>query len=317
MTIAPMRRRTALLGAAALLASPAVVRAQSLPVLRIGNQKGGVRSLLEASGQARDLPFRIEWSEFPAAAPLLEALNAGALDIGSQGDLAFLGVYANGAPIRAVGATRAEARSQAILVRGDGPIRSLADLRGRKVAANRGGWGQYLVRAALKDAGIDPAEVTQAALGPVDAALAFRSGSVDAWAIWEPYVAIEVENFGARVLRDGSGLTPTISLTSVHVDTLRNKKPLLQEFLLRQQRGWDWARDNVGAFARSTSALTRIPEPMLRRAYENQATRAVPVDAALVSELQRASDQAVEFGVLSRSIAVAEAFDTSFTLAAG
>jgi sulfonate transport system substrate-binding protein len=312
-----MRRRTALLGAAALLASPAVVRAQSLPVLRIGNQKGGVRSLLEASGQARDLPFRIEWSEFPAAAPLLEALNAGALDIGSQGDLAFLGVYANGAPIRAVGATRAEARSQAILVRGDGPIRSLADLRGRKVAANRGGWGQYLVRAALKDAGIDPAEVTQAALGPVDAALAFRSGSVDAWAIWEPYVAIEVENFGARVLRDGSGLTPTISLTSVHVDTLRNKKPLLQEFLLRQQRGWDWTRDNVGAFARSTSALTRIPEPMLRRAYENQATRAVPVDAALVSELQRASDQAVEFGVLSRSIAVAEAFDTSFTLAAG
>jgi sulfonate transport system substrate-binding protein len=316
MTDIAIRRRAALLGAAGLLATPTILRAQSLPVLRVGNQKGGIRSLLEASGQARDLPFRIEWSEFPAAAPLLEALNAAALDVGSQGDLAFLGVYANGAPIRAVGATRAEARSQAILVRGDSPIRSLADLRGRKVAANRGGWGQYLVRAALKDAGIDPAEVTQAALGPVDAALAFRSGSVDAWAIWEPYVAIEVENFGARVLRDGTGLTPTVSLTSVHVDTLKDKRPLLQEFLVRQQRGWDWARDHVPAFARSTSALTRIPEPLLRRAYENQATQAIPVDAALVAELQQASDQAVQFGVLSRAVSVADAFDTSFTLAA-
>lgn len=316
MTDHRVPRRAVLLGVATSLAAPAILRAQSLPLLRVGNQKGGVRSLLEASGQTKDLPFRIEWSEFPAAAPLLEALNAGALDIGSQGDLAFLGVYANGAPIRAVGATRAEARSQAILVRGDGPIRSLSDLRGRKVAANRGGWGQFLVRAALKDAGIDHTEVQQAALGPVDAALAFRSGSVDAWAIWEPYVAIEVQNFGARVLRDGTGLTPTVSLTSVHVDTLKNKRPLLQEFLLRQQRGWDWARDNIPAFARSTSALTRIPEPLLRQAYENQATRAVPVDAALVAELQKAGDQAVEFGVLSRAIAVADAFDTSFTLAA-
>ena len=310
---APPRRRV-LLAAAALLATPAVLRAQSLPVLRVGNQKGGVRSLLEASGQGKDLAYRIEWSEFPAAAPLLEALNAGALDIGSQGDLAFLGVYANGAPIRAAGATRAQARSQAILVQGSGPLKSVADLRGRKVAANRGGWGQFLLRAALKDAGVDASEVTQVPLGPVDAALAFRSGAVDAWAIWEPYVAIETGAFGARVLRDGAGLTPTVSLTSVHTDALGGKRALVQDFLLRQQRGWDWANGNLPAFARSTAALTRIPEPLMQKAYENQATRAIPVDAALVAELQAASDQAVEFGVFPRPVRVAEAFDTGFAL---
>ncbi|MFC3126556.1 ABC transporter substrate-binding protein [Pseudoroseomonas globiformis] len=307
-------RRSLLLGAAAVLAAPAISRAQT-PVLRIGNQKGGLRSLIEASGQGKDLPYRIEWSEFPAAAPLLEALNAGAIDLGTQGDLAFLSVFANGAPIRAIGATRADAASQAILVPGQSTARTIADLRGRKVAANRGGWGQYLLRAALKREGIPHGEVTQVPLGPADASLAFRSGAVDAWVIWEPYNSIEIEGFGARILADGTGLTPTVSLLSVNEAALRDKRPLLTDFVRRNERGWAWAQENIPAFARSTSELTRIPEAMLRRAYTVQKTRAVPLDAALAAELQVAADQSVEFGVMARTIRVADAVDTGFTLA--
>ena len=102
--------------------------------LRVGDQKGGNRSLLEIAGLAKDLPYKIEWSEFPAAAPILEALNAGALDVGYTGDLAFLTVYAAGAPIKAIGGTRADARTQAILVRNDSPIKSAADLKGKRLA---------------------------------------------------------------------------------------------------------------------------------------------------------------------------------------
>lgn len=317
ITAAP-RRRAFLAGAATLLAAPAVLRgaarAQGSDVLRIGNQKGGLRSLLEVSGLGKDLPYRIEWSEFPAAAPLLEALNAGAIDLGTQGDLAFLSVYANGAPIKAVGAARHDPKSQAILVRGDSPARTLADLRGKKIAGNRGGWGQYLIRAAMKREGIAPSDITLVPLGPADASLAFRSGAVDAWAIWEPYNAIEIESFGARVLVDGTGLTPTVNFISVHNNTIRDKRPLVRDFLRRHQQGWDWARDNIAAFAKATSELTRIPAPILQRAYKVNSTYAVPLDAALVEELQKASDLAVEFGVFSRPIRVAEALDTSFTL---
>ncbi|MBS7812055.1 ABC transporter substrate-binding protein [Roseococcus sp. XZZS9] len=305
-------RRALAGGATALLAAPAL--AQSTPILRIGNQKGGLRSLIDVSGQGRDLPYRIEWSEFPAAAPLLEALNANAIDLGTQGDLAFLSVFANGAPIKAIGATRHDQASQAILVRGDGPIRTIEDLRGKKVAGNRGGWGQFLVRAALKRANIDPAEVTIVPLGPTDASLAFRSGAVDGWAIWEPYNSIEILGFGARVLVDGTGLTPTANFLSVHDNTLRDKRPLLQDFLQRNRRGWAWALNNIPAFAQNTSELTRIPVRFLQRAYEVQRSRAVPIDAPLIAELQAASDAAVEFGVFSRPIRVADAFDTGFTL---
>jgi hypothetical protein len=102
----------------------------------------------------------------PAAAPILEALNAGALDVGYTGDLAFLTVYAAGAPIKAIGGTRADARTQAILVRKDSPIETVADLKGKRLAGTRGGWGQFLIDATLEKAGYKTADATFAPLGP-------------------------------------------------------------------------------------------------------------------------------------------------------
>ena len=101
------RLAASLLAAAITLSTAAASFAADTVVLRVGDQKGGNRSLLEISGYAKDLPYRIEWSEFPAAAPILEALNAGALDVGYTGDLSFLSVYAAGAPIKAIGAPAA------------------------------------------------------------------------------------------------------------------------------------------------------------------------------------------------------------------
>ncbi|RAI57110.1 ABC transporter substrate-binding protein [Roseicella frigidaeris] len=304
-----------LLGTAALglLAAPAL--AQSTPVLRIGNQKGGLRSLIEASGAGRDLPYRIEWSEFPAAAPLLEALNAGALDLGYQGDLAFLTVFASGAPLRGIGVARPSPAGQGILVRDD-RIRSLADLRGRRIAGNRGGWGHYLIRAALKREGIAPEAVTINFLPPTDALLAFRSGAVDAWAIWEPYISVEIQQFGARTLVDGKGLTPSIMFVSAHEQAIRDKRPQLADFLRRFAAGWDWARGHIPDYARYNAALTRIPEAALQRAYAIEATAAAPLDEAVVQEFQAAADQAVEFGLLRERVAVRGALDLGFAPAA-
>lgn len=123
------RTAAALITAAITLSTSAAAFAADAIVLRVGDQKGGNRSLLDISGLAKDLPYKIEWSEFPAAAPILEAINAGALDVGYTGDLSFLTVYASGAPIKAIGGTRSDARTQAILVRGDSSIRTAADLK--------------------------------------------------------------------------------------------------------------------------------------------------------------------------------------------
>src|ERR1700759_445695 len=198
----PITRRFAasLFAAAVTLSTAASAFAADTVVLRVGDQKGGNRSLLEISGLANELPYKIEWSEFPAAAPILEALNAGALDVGYPGDLAFLSVYAAGAPIKAIGGTRSDPKTQAILVRNDSPIKTAADLKGKRLAGTRGGWGQFLIDATLEKTGFTAADATFAPLGPVDAKVALLAGSIDGWAFWEPYVSYAIIKDLARVV---------------------------------------------------------------------------------------------------------------------
>ncbi|MBX6385610.1 MAG: ABC transporter substrate-binding protein [Microbispora sp.] len=312
MTFATTRR--ALLGTATLLATPAIARAQAAQrTLRVGNQRGGLRSLLEISGVARDLPYRIEWSEFPAAQPLLEALNANAVDLGSMGDLNFFSVYSSGAPIKAIAATRSDGASQNIIVRGDSPIRSVADLRGKRIAAARGGWTHYSMLAILQKAGIPFSEVRFAWLLPAEAGLAFRSGEVDAWSVWEPYTSLQVLEFGARVLTDARGLTPSASVLAVHNTALTERRDQLLDFVQRNARGWAWAQHNLAEYARSTAQIIRQPVPVIERAYQVNQTRAVRIDEALVQEFQQAVDQAHAWGVVPQRVRVADAVDQSFT----
>lgn len=310
--------RRILLASSGLLATAASARAQgSRPArpapLRAGSQRGGLQSLLDASGQARDVPYAIEWSEFQAAQPLLEALNADAVDVGSMGDLNFFSVFANGAAIKAVAATRSDGASQAIVVKADGPIRSVADLRGKRVAAARGGWTHYSLFRILERAGVKPSEVDIAWLLPSDAALAFRSGAIDAWSLWEPFISLEVLNFGGRVLADARGLTPSASVLAVSEPALRNKRPQLEDFVRRNRLGWEWARDHQKDYARTTAALIRQPVPVIERAYAVNDTRAVPIDEALLAAFQEAVDRSVAYGIVSRRFNVAEGIDPSFT----
>ncbi|GJE09329.1 Putative aliphatic sulfonates-binding protein [Methylobacterium longum] len=314
----PAGRRlgAALPPAAVTLASAAAAFAADTVVLRVGDQKGGNRSLLGIAGVAKDLPYRIEGSEFPAAAPILEALNAGALDVGYTGDLSFLTAYASGAPIRAIGGTRSDARTQAILVRQDSPIRSATDLKGKRLAGTRGGWGQFLISATLEKAGIAPREATFAPLNPVDARGALMAGSVDAWAVWEPYASFATLKDGARPIADGEGLTPTITFIVASDSAIATKRVAVQDFLTRLNKARLWSLDHLDEYARNTAGLTKLPEDVVRAAYAAQRSSPVAIDDGVVKEIQEASDRATRYGILSRTLDVGRAVDRSFTAAA-
>ncbi len=230
-----------LFGVAIGFAITASAMAADPVTLRVGDQKGGNRSLLEIAGLAKDLPYKIEWSEFPAAAPILEALNAGALDVGYTDDLAFLTVYAAGAPIKAIGGTRADARTQAILVRQDSPIKTAADLKGKRLAGTRGGWGQFLIDATLEKAGHKIDDATFAPLGPVDAKIALVAGSIDGWAVWEPYVSYATLKDNARIIADGEGLTPTITFLVASDQAIATKRAAVQDLVQRLNTARLWS----------------------------------------------------------------------------
>src|SRR3982075_4546015 len=307
--------RTTLFGVALGVAMTASALAADTVTLRVGDQKGGNRSLLEIAGLGKDIPYKIEWSEFPAAAPILEALNAGALDVGYTGDLAFLTVYAAGAPIKAIGGTRADARTQAILVRNDSPIKTAADLKGKRLAGTRGGWGQFLIDATLEKKGNKIEDATFAPLGPVDAKIALVAGSIDGWAVWEPYVSYATLKDNARIVADGEGLTPTITFLVASDQAIASKRVAVQDLVQRLNKARLWSLDHLSDYARSTAELTKLPEDVLLSAYTAQRTSPIAIDETVVKEVQEASDRATRYGILSKTLDVSKAVDRSFTAA--
>jgi sulfonate transport system substrate-binding protein len=221
MEIRRMSRHTrfSLSIAAALLAAFATFGAgaqstgaaqQPAKVLRIGYQKSGLLAILKAQGSLDDklkpLGYSIKWFEFPAGPQLLEALNANSVDFGYTGAPPPVFAQAGGVNFVYVGAEPSGRHSEAILVRGDSALRSVAELKGKRVALQKGSSSNYLLLEALKKAGVRYEDIQPIYLAPADARAAFESGTVDAWVIWDPYYASAQQALKARTLVDYSDL---------------------------------------------------------------------------------------------------------------
>jgi sulfonate transport system substrate-binding protein len=304
------RRMVLALGGAALVGASAAARAET--VLRVGDQIAGNRSIMEAAGVLADVPYRIRWSQFSAAAPLLEALNAGALDVGFTGDIPFLFVYASGVPARVIGVVRGNPKSQAIVVPRGSPIKTLGDLKGRKLAVNKGGNGHYLALALLEHAGIDPATVDITTMPPPDARLALAGGAVDAWSVWDPYVSIAIADDGAHVLADATGVYGNKSFDLAHLEAIATKRAALEDFERRLARARRWALSHVDENAAQVSALTRIPAAIVAQSLRNRQATPVPIDDQVIAETQAEADLFTRYHVLPSHLDVSGAFDRGF-----
>lgn len=167
---------------ATLLLGASLAQAADLPTLRVGDQNYyNVRASMEASGVLEGAPYQVEWKHFQSAAPVAEGLQAGALDLGFLGDSGFIFLAAKGAPVKLVGVSRQNPDTIALLVPKDSPVRSIADLKGRKVAYWPGAWSQQLTLRALEKAGLPKDYVEFVKLMPIDAAAALPRGSIDAF----------------------------------------------------------------------------------------------------------------------------------------
>ncbi|MGY4830997.1 sulfonate ABC transporter substrate-binding protein [Sphaerotilaceae bacterium SBD11-9] len=205
--------RRDLLGAGLALALPLGARAQAgteLPQLRLGFQKSAVNLVLVKQTGVLEKRFpntRLQWIEFPAGPQLLEALAVGALEFGLTGDSPPVFAQAAGKDLLYVGAEPSKPLSSAVLVQHDSPLRTLADLKGKRVALQKGSSAHYLIVRALEKGGLSLRDITPIYVAPADARAAFEKAAVDAWAIWDPFYAATELAIKPRVLTNGVGLS--------------------------------------------------------------------------------------------------------------
>src|SRR6201997_3516915 len=152
-------------------------------VVRIGYQKYGKFVLLKGrgtlEGKLKPLGYSVTWTEFPSGPPLLEALNVGAIDFGITGETPPIFAQAAGAPLVYLAYDPPAPRGEAILVPQDSPLKSVADLRGKKGAFNKGSNVHYLLVRSLEKAGLKYTDIQPVFLAPSDALAAFTRSAVD------------------------------------------------------------------------------------------------------------------------------------------
>ncbi|TBU85642.1 ABC transporter substrate-binding protein [Phytopseudomonas dryadis] len=302
------------LGSSLLLGGQA--SAADLEPLRVANQKSGIKLLLEAAGELEEVPYRIDFSEFPAAAPLGEALNAGAVDIGGLGDAPYVFALGAGAPLKVVEIIKRDGRyTTSILVPKDSPLQTVADLKGQRIVTNRGSIGHFLVIKALREAGLKTADVTFVNLLPTDARSALESGAADAWSTWDPYTTIAITQNGARILRDSDDLLTNHFYLAATQTAVEGKRVQLEDFVKRVERAFIWANHNHQAYAEAQARVTGLPVAVhLESVRETNHSRAEITDE-VIADLQRVSDIYLEEGVLTRPVDVTQGFDKSFNAA--
>ncbi|HEY1845181.1 MAG TPA: ABC transporter substrate-binding protein [Buttiauxella sp.] len=282
--------------------------------LHIGDQKGGMRSQLEAAGKLDNLPYKIEWSEFPAAAPLAEALNAGAIDVGIIGDAPLLFAVAAGAQAKAIAVSQSDPYGTALLVRPDSPIKNAADLKGKSIATNRGSIGHFVALKALESVGLSAKDVTFRFLPPSEAKLALIQGSVDAWATWEPYTAYAENVDKLRVAINGRGLWSGNTFLAATDGALADaeKKAAMTDYLQRLNAAQIWANQHPDVYGKTLAKIIGFPEDVARLSFERRHAVWHTISEATVNQQQQTADFYHASSLLPKTIQVAPTFSHAF-----
>ncbi|MGV3549484.1 sulfonate ABC transporter substrate-binding protein [Rhizobium sp.] len=279
-------------------------------VVRIGYQKYGTLVLLKGKGlletKLEKIGYTVEWTEFPGGPQLLEALNAGAVDFGSTGETPPIFAQAAGAQLIYVAHEPPAPRGEAILVQKDSPIKTVADLKGKNVALNKGSNVHYLLVKALEEAGLKYEDIQTSFLPPADGRAAFEQGSVDAWVIWDPFQAAAEVAIEARELRNGEGIVPNHQFYLGAQPFVEANGEAIDVVIEAVGEIDVWTKANTAAAAAELAPSVGIPENVLAKALERQSYGVKQLDAAVVEQQQKIADTFTELGLIPKKLTIAD-----------
>lgn len=303
-----LRRSLAVLFVAAL-SFGAITQAQA-EALRIGYQKYGTLVLLKAKGSLEkrlaEQGIEVKWTEFPGGPQLLEGLNVGSIDFGVTGETPPVFAQAAGADLLYVASEPPAPTSEAILVPKESPVQSVADLKGKKVALNKGSNVHYLLVRAPEDAGLKYSDIQPVYLPPADARAAFERGSVDAWVIWDPFLAAAEQQLRARTLRDGTGLVDNHQFY-LATRSYAERHPQVISALVEEIRavGED-SKSDPDKVTEQVAPLLGLPGDITAIAVKRQGYGARFITPEVVEAQQKIADTFTALKLIPKKLSIAE-----------
>lgn len=308
------RRRLLRAAAGAALISPFASKAFAAEeTLRIGFQKSSTLLILLKAKGALDaalapLGVKTQWFEFTSGLPVLEALNVGSIDLSADvADTVPLFAQAAGAKLTYVAQETPSPEAQAILVPKDSPIRSVADLKGKKVAVSKAAGAHYLLLKSLDKAGLKWKDIEPAYLQPADGRAAFERGAVDAWVVWEPFVAAVQKAKDARVAADGR--YADVGYRRYYLASASyaaRRADVLNAVVAELRKTGQWAKHSPDEAAALLSPVFGLDAATVALSNTRRSLDVRPVDDKALAEQQKIADAFTAENLLPKKIVVRE-----------
>ena len=276
-------------------------------VINIGYQKASVLSVLKVRGDLEkkfsSQGIKVKWFEFSTGLQLLEALNTGNIDIGNAGDAPSIFAQAKGLKLLYAASEPASPESEGILVPSNSSIKSIQDLKGKKVAYAKASISQYLLVQTLAKAGLTINDVTSVHLAPPDARAAFEGGNVDAWVVWDPFFTV-TEASGARIVSTAKGIVSYNSFYLANQDFAKNNAAELEIAINELRNTADWMNKNRSEVAKLLSKDSGLPISVWEKILERKKYGANPVSQEVVAEQERIVKTFLELKLIDTPINV-------------
>jgi sulfonate transport system substrate-binding protein len=274
--------------------APATVALSELSdlTLNVGDQKGGTEALLRAAGALDNLPYKIAFSTFTSGPPQIEAATAGKIDFAITGNTPPIFGAASNAKVKIVSAYDGGGFGDQILVHSDSPVRTVGDLRGKKIAVAKGSSAHGHTLAQLERAGLTPADVELVFLQPADALSAFTQRRVDVWAVWDPYTAQAETDFPVRSIARATGITNGagfgVASDTALADPKRNTA--VSDLLVRYAKAVRWAHDNREQWVKAYAKEVGLPPEVATLAQGRSLRLPTDLSDQLVASEQELAD---------------------------
>ncbi len=287
---------------------PSLASAQAKTVLRIGYQKYGTLTLLKGTG-ALDARLAaqgidVKWTEFPAGPQLLEGLNVGSVDFGTVGEAPPIFAQAAGADLLYVGNEPPAPGSEAVIVPKNSPLKTAADLKGKKIVLNKGSNVHYLLVKVLEKAGIAYKDIEVIYLAPADARAAFERGSVDAWVIWDPFLAAAQKQLDARILIDGKGIVSNHQFYLAARPYAQKHPDILRSVLEEIAKVDEWGSKNLKEVTAVLTAQLGLDTSIVDLATKRFSFGVKPISEQVIKEQQSIADVFFDLKLIPKKISI-------------
>lgn len=279
--------------------------------LKIGFQKYGILPIIKARGTLDKTlaaqGIQVRWVEFPAGPQLLEGLNVGSVQLGETGEAPPIFAQAAQAPIVYIANQPAAPSGEALVVPKGSPIKTVAELKGKRIALNKGSNVHYLLLKLLEKNKLKLSDIQPVYLPPADARAAFEKGAVDAWVIWDPFLAAAERQIEARVIADGKGLVSNYQFYLADRNYAAQNPKVIQTVVNELNASSQWAQKNPGDAAKILQQQTGLADSIVGLSISRMSFGIKAISPQVIAEQQKVANAFSQQKLIPAPIKVSDA----------